>query len=586
MIQSDRLDISREKRLKYLSFFVLIISIFLIFRLFQQQVIASGKYREMAEKQYYTKIDQPAKRGDIYIKDNDSLNLVDQKKSGIFPVASDLELFNLTIVPRHIADKRDAAKKLSLLIGEKEEDVYNKIDCDQWYIPPLKKRLTKEEADKIAALDIKGIYLEGQYSRFYPEQEFLSQVLGFVDYDGNGKYGIEEYYDGLLKGEGGLTKGVKDNLGRIIKVEESQPGKSGANIVLSIDRSIQYIVEKKLQEGIEKYGAESGTIIIMDPATGGILAMASLPDFDPNKFNEIKSEEQSVFLNPATSENWEPGSILKPVIVASALDANLLEPDSKPSPEEGGFSNMVTVDGYEIHNSTDTAMGFETVTQILENSDNIGMVWVANKAGNEIMGNFLNKIGFGSKTGIDLSAEASGQLRSSKSWRDVNRATISFGQGISATPIQIIQSYAAIANKGKFIKPHLLDKIVYKNGEEKPFDIGEGEQVMSEDTASKTTDMLVSVVVNGHGKKAAVEGYDVAGKTGTAQIPKAGGGYEENDHIGSFAGFAPAKNPKFVMLVKLDKPKSVEWAESSAAPIFGEIADWLLNSYLKVPKNE
>jgi cell division protein FtsI/penicillin-binding protein 2 len=245
---------------------------------------------------------------------------------------------------------------------------------------------------------------------------------------------------------------------------------------------------------------------------------------------------------------------------------------------------MVVVDGYEIHNSVDKAMGFETVTQILENSDNVGMVWIANKVGNDQLSQFLTKVGFGIKTGLDIAGESAGQLRSAKTWRDVNRATISFGQGVSVTPIQILQAYGAIANKGKLVKPHLLDKISYKDGTEQSYKQPDPIQIMSEETAKKSTDMLISVVENGHGKKAAVEGYKVGGKTGTAQIPKKEGGYEESAHVGSFAGFAPANDPKFVMLVKLDRPKNVEWAESSAAPIFGEISDWLLNSYLKVPK--
>ena len=584
MMEHDRLDRSRNRRIKYLSFLVCILALLLVVRLFMRQVITNEKYNQMANKQYYTKIDQPAKRGNIYIKDNDSLNLVDNSKAGIFPLATDIELFDVTVTPKNIKDKADAAKKLAGVLGMKEEDIFSKINVDKWYINPLKKHLTKEDADKVAALNISGIYLEGQYSRFYPENDFLSQVLGFVDFAGNGKYGVEEYYDGLLKGESGSLKGIKDNLGRVIKVEESEPGKSGTDIVLTIDRSIQYMAEKKLKEGIDKYGAESGSVIIEDPKTGAILAMASSPSFDPNKFNEVPTDQQNVFVNPVTGSNWEPGSIFKPLIAASAIQANLLQPDSKPSPEEGGFSSSVTVDGYDIHNALDKPYGFEDLTQILVNSDNVGMVWVANKQGNDTMSQFILKLGFNARTGIDVSGESPGQLRPVKTWKDVNRATISFGQGISVTPIQIMQAYSAIANKGKMVAPHLLDKIIDKNGQEQSYDKSNVVDVMSEDTAKKVADMMVAVVDNEHGKPAAVDGYRVAGKTGTAQVPKAGGGYEDNAFIGSFAGFAPAEDPRFVMLVKLNKPKNVQWAESSAAPIFGELSSWLLNDYLKVPK--
>lgn len=582
-----RQDLNRHenKRLRFLVYFIVIVGLIFIGRLFDRQVLSRDEFTALAEKQYYTKIDQPAVRGNIYIRDQDNQNLIDETKAGLFPVANDIELFDLTVVPRNILDKNDAAIKIAPIIGEKKDDVFAKINVDKWYIPPLKKKISKDDADKIAALNLKGVFLEGQYSRFYPEKEFLSQVLGFVDYDGNGKYGIEGYYDGILKGEKGVLTGMKDNLGKVIKVDQSEPGKSGADVVLTIDRSIQYMIEKKLKEGMEKYDADGGTIIVMDPKTGAILGMTSNPAYDPNKFNEISGDGQSIFLNPATSMNWEPGSIFKPVITAAAIDANLLQPDSKPTTQEGGFSNQVTINGYTIHNALDKPYGFETVTQILENSDNIGMVWVANKMGNDTMSQFIARLGFGQKTGIDVPGESPGQVNPAKTWRDITRATISYGQGMSATPIQIVQSYGAIANKGLMIKPHILDKEIY-NGQETSFKASKPVQVMTEDTAKKSTEMMVSVVVNGHGKNAGVAGYRVAGKTGTAQIPKAGGGYEEGASIGSFAGFAPADDPKFVMLVKLNRPKSVQWAESSAAPVFGEIADWLLNSYMKVPKTQ
>lgn len=579
MMQSVNSD---QKRLRHISVLFLVLGLFFLFRLFQRQVLMYDQYAILAQKQYYTKIDQPAKRGDILISDRDSTNLIDEEQSGTFSIATDLELFNVTAVPRHIDDKRAVSEKLADPLGLSKEEIFEKIDVDKWYIPPIKKKVSKETADKVAELNLGGIYLEGQYFRFYPEKNFLSHVLGFVDYGGDGRYGIEEYYDGILKGEGGTLQGVKDNLGRVVKMEESEPGKDGSSIVLTIDRSIQYMAEKKLKEGIDKYGAEGGSIIIADPKTGGILAMASSPDYDPNAFNEVATEEQDIFLNPIVSSNWEPGSIFKPFIVSAAISNKLVEPDTKP---DEPFGNFIEVDGCEIHNALDKPYGYETVTQILENSDNVGMVWLADKLGNDKMGDFIKILGFGKKTGIDLTGESSGQLSNPKKWRNVNRATISFGQGISATPIQVIQGYCTIANKGKEVKLHVLDKVLEKGSSEK-FYHQQSKEVMSEDDAIKVAQMLVSVVDNGHGQKASVEGYEVAGKTGTAQIPKSDGGYEESQHIGSFAGFAPVDDPRFVMLVKFDKPSNVKWAEDSAAPIFGEIADWLLNSYFKVTKTE
>jgi len=572
-------------RLNKLGALILLIGIIFIGRLFYRQVIERAQFVALAEKQYYTEINQPAQRGQIFIRDRDSQNLVDQKQDGLFPVASNLELFNVVIVPRHVKDKRAAAQKLASLIDMGEDDIYNAINNDRLYISPLKKRLSKEVADKIDALQVTGISTEGQYYRFYPENTFLSHALGFVDAEGSGRYGLEEYYDGLLKGDGGVLKGVKDNMGKIVEVQQSEPGKAGADIALTIDRSIQYMAEQKLKNGIEKYGADGGSLLVMDPKTGGILAMASDPSYDPNKFNEVKTEDQSIFLNPATSLNWEPGSIFKPIIVAAALGDKKVDPDSKPTEIAGGFNNFVTVDGYEIHNSLDKSFGYESVTEILQNSDNVGMVWIANKMSNETILDYIRKFGFLDKTGIDVAGEASGQVGPVKQWRDVNRATISFGQGISATPIQIMQAYAAIANGGNLVKPHLLDKVIDSSGAVQLVKTEEEGQVVSKEDIDKLKEMLVNVVVNGHGKLAQVSGFRVAGKTGTAQIPQSGGGYEDGVSIGSFAGYAPADDPRFVMLVKLNRPKNVEWAESSAAPVFGEMADWLLNSYFKVPKS-
>ncbi len=579
-------DAYKLRRLNSLKAVILIIGILLVGRLFYRQIIERSQFVALAEKQYYIKINQPAQRGQIYIQDRDSQNLVDSTQDGLFPVASNLELFNITAIPKQISDKRETAKKLAPLIEMSEDDVFNLINNERLYLPPLKKRVSKEISDKVKNLKITGISTESQYYRFYPENQFLSQAIGFVDAEGSGRYGIEEYYDGLLRGDGGVLTGVKDNMGKIVEVKQSEPGKPGADIALTIDRSIQYVAQEKLKQGVQKYGAEGGSVIIMNPKTGGILAMASEPSYDPNKFNEVKTADQSIFLNPSTSLNWEPGSIFKPVIVGIALSEKKVEPDSKPDEIPGGFSNKITVSGYEIHNALDRPYGYESVTEILQNSDNIGMVWIANKMENNTIASFIKKFGFNNKTGIDVAGEASGQMAAPQQWRDVTRATISFGQGVSVTPIQIVQAYGAIANGGKLVKPHLLDRVIDSSGSVRNVLPEEKTQVISKEDDDKLKEMLVNVVVNGHGKLAGVEGFRVAGKTGTAQVPKDGGGYEEDVSIGSFAGFAPADDPKYVMLVKLNKPKSVQWAESSAAPVFGEISDWLLNSYYKLPKTQ
>jgi len=242
---------------------------------------------------------------------------------------------------------------------------------------------------------------------------------------------------------------------------------------------------------------------------------------------------------------------------------------------------MVTVQGYKIHTAQDKAFGRETMTQVLENSDNVAMVWVSEKMENSQMYQYFENFGFGKKTGIEMDTETPGLLRPLAQWRPVNKATAAFGQGISITPLQMISALGTIANKGKLLKPKIVDKIIYSDGKEEPVTTQEVRQVIKEDTANKIVAMMVSVVERGHGKKAQVEGYKVAGKTGTAQVANPAGGYFTDRSIGSFGGFFPASDPQIVMLVRLDNPKNVEFAESSAAPLFGEIAKWLVN-YSKI----
>jgi len=571
-------------RISFLSGLGVLLFLGLIFQLYNKQVINYGYYSALAKKQQTSQITDQAQRGRIYVHDkmagNYGVETIDTEKE-FHPVAINVERYDVMVVPKNVSDKENCAKKLSELLGIDYKILLEGINNDKLYIPPIAKKVDKELAQKISDLNITGVLTMPVWVRNYPEGESAAQIIGFTNSDNIGAYGIERYYNSELTGVPGVISGTTDTTGKMISIEDQSTPQDGIDLVLTIDSSAQYIVEQELKEAIEKYGATGGSIIVAEPDSGRIIAMASSPSYDPNTYNEVPETEQWKFVNPSVTNVWEPGSIFKPIIVAAALDAGLIEPETKP---EIPFQNYVTVDGYDIHNSQDKSYGYETMTQVLENSDNVGMIWIANKLGNETMGQYLENFGFGSKTGIDVEAESSGQLADSETWRNVNRATISFGQGISTTAIQMVAAYCAIANGGTLVKPHLLDMIISSTGETKEIESTEIRQVLKAETVPKIRDMLVSVVVNGHGKKAAVSGFKVAGKTGTAQIAKTdGSGYEEDAHIGSFIGFAPADDPKFVMLVKLDRPSAVEWAESSAAPTFGEIAKWLLTQYYNLP---
>jgi cell division protein FtsI/penicillin-binding protein 2 len=546
------------------------------YRLFTKSVIDHSRYTALAKNQYYIEKVNPSSRGTIYAHDQTA-------NDGVVPLAVNLEKYSISLVPSNIKDKNEVAKKLAPLVGLEANAIFDLINNNKKYLPPVKKGLDKETTDKIAALNLIGVYIAPEDYRYYPENNLASHLLGFVNAEDKGNYGVEGYYDDQLKGRGGTIEGEKDTLGRMFSITKEDDVMNGTDLVLTLDRNVQYIAETKLKQAIDAYQADDGSITIVEPQTGKILAMAGYPDFDPNKYNEVPSDKADLFLNPVISKIYEPGSIFKPIVMSMAVNEGKVEPDT-----EGVFSNYTVVNGYEIHTAQDKAFGKETMTQVLENSDNVAMVWVSDQLGNDTMSKYIDTFGFGHKYGIDLTGETTGYVPPVKSWKDINRATISFGQGISVTPLQILMGVSAIANNGVLMKPYVVDKMIRPEKGEvvtEPTEIG---RVITEDTAKKVNGMMIAVVQLGHGKKAAVPGYLVAGKTGTAQIPKPGsegGGYYDDKHIGSFAGFFPADNPRFAMLVRLTNPKNTEWAESSAAPTFGEVAKWLLD-YYQIPPNQ
>jgi cell division protein FtsI/penicillin-binding protein 2 len=311
----------------------------------------------------------------------------------------------------------------------------------------------------------------------------------------------------------------------------------------------------------------------MEPHTGAILAMCGYPDFDPNKYNEEK--DYRIFLNPVTQLPYEPGSVFKPITMAIGLELGLITPETTYQDK-----GQVKIGSYTLKNFDGKAHGINTMTQVLEQSLNTGAIFVAQKIGPQRFYDFVKKFGFGAKTGIELEGEAEGDISSLEKMKDIYLATASYGQGLTVTPLQLAQAFSVLANGGKLVKPHLVSEIIKPSQERIKITPQIIRQVISNKTATTISAMLVSVVEKGHGKRAGVPGYYVAGKTGTAQVVSATGrGYDPSRHIGSFVGFAPIDDPKFVMAIRIDDPKDVMWAESSAAPLFGEISQFLLNYF-------
>jgi len=569
-----------ETRLKLMGVFVLAVGGLLLWRMFDIQILKHDQYLSKAQdQQRYEKVEM-AQRGRILVHDSNIDDTV------YYPLAMDIKSFAVWAVPRQIKDKRVIASELSSLIGVDSNDIFSKIDNNKMYVPPLKRGLSFDDAAGIRAKSIAGVLVIPEYNRHYPEGGLASQILGFVNSEGEGKYGFEGHYNDELKGKEGNIVGEKDTLGRIINLLSEQDPQNGTSYVLTIDRSVQYFIEKKLGEALQEYKADSGTVVVMDVQTGGIVAMASLPNYDPNNYKEVAKQNQSLFMNPAISMLYEPGSILKPIVMAEAINEGAVTPET-----EGNFDWHTFVDGFEIKTAERKAFGQENMTQVLQNSDNVAMVWIADKLGKEKLYNGLKDFNFFDKTGVDLDGEISGYTTPLRQWKDINRATISFGQGIAVTPIQLVAAYAALGNSGVYLEPHIVDKIVRPDGSEKKIEKLEQNRVVSEDTSKKMGEMLYQVVEQGHSWRAKVPGFKIGAKTGTAQISKAEGGYEESEdglgiYIHSLAGYAPTDDPKFAMLVKLDRPKSSKYAESTAAPLFGEISSFLLNYHYRVAPTE
>lgn len=539
---------------------------YFLFKLFNYQVIDHQQYVEAAEVQSTSTATEQAQRGLILAKDRDGK---------LYTLAASEERYQLFVAPRQVKNKQKLAEMIgSEKLGISEKEVLEKIDNDKVYVPALVRNLTPAQADALIKKNYVGVYVRPEFVRVYPEGIAIApQLLGFVGSDGQGKYGVEATNDRILRGVSGSEKAKKDSLGRLIDILGAKRAEPGADVVLTIDYNLQFTVEAKLKEANERFQAEGGSIVVMDPKTGAILAMAGYPTFDPNLYNEVAGDAQRSFLPASVSFPYEPGSVMKPITMAMAIDMGLVQPGTTEV-----FGGSVKVGGFEIRNAEDKTYGKETMTQVLENSDNVAMVWLAQKIGKEKQREYLQKFGFGTKTGIELVGEQPGIIRDAKEWNDTLSATAAYGQGVSSTPLQLALSYATIANNGVTVTPHLVAQTL-KGNSAVPYEIKPGTRVVSEETAKKIREMLVSVVELGHGKKAKVEGIRVGGKTGTAQVADPNGGYAEDKHIGNFAGLFPADDPKFVMVVRLDNPKTVKFAESSAAPIFGELANWITNYY-------
>ena len=607
-----------QRRLGILIFGGVVLFGVLSARLVHLQILRHGHFATIAEAQRKRASELLPHRGSIYMQEG--------RGQDIFPVASNQKGWIAYAVPRDMDDPAHVARELAPALVSFRARQQERIAAivahtgqertivsasptptpEPSQEPPSvedQTRVTEEELlakfnqqtdpyepflrphevldDELRTFleerQLPGLVLEEEEIRIYPEKELAAHVIGYVGFDGerrNGRYGIEGFFEEKLRGDLGWLSHEKDAGGRLIGVagSEFRAAEDGADVVLTVDRVVQSFVERELKDGVERYGAERGSIIVMNPKTGAVLGMATYPTFDPNTYYAVR--DARVQLNPIVSDIFEPGSILKPVIMAGAIDEEIIEPNTTFTD-----NGPVKVAEYTIDTFDGKHHGLQTMTQVLEQSNNIGMVWLGQQMGAETMYDYLRRFGLGERTGIELEGETQTNLKEPDAWNVTNTATISFGQGVAVTPIQALNAINVIANGGKLMEPHIVSRVRYENGDEEVSKAEVVRQVVSENTAAKVSAMMVSVLENGVAGLARVPGYYLAGKTGTAQVADETGKYSADRKIISFAGFGPVEDPQFSILIKLDNPSGLSFASGTAAPMFRNLSEKLLNYY-------
>ncbi len=543
-----------DKRLWFVFAIMICLTGIISWRLFCVQVLDGGRWRAQAQGQQRYFSQAQGERGSIYLG---SVN------GSTYPVAVNKVVYHAYVAPRELSMeiRKEITPQIAEILDidiEKVEEVMNTQSGYQ----VLKRNLSSEEIEMVRGLD--GLHVNEEVVRNYPEENLAAHIIGFVGGEGAGQYGVEQYYESVLSGRDGVREGLKNPFGSLTLRDSVQ---SGDDIFLTIDYNIQHFVERELERGIERSGAQGGTVVVGNPSTGEIIAMASKPDFNPNDYRQ---EEVRSFKNPALQTTFEPGSVFKPITMAIALNEHAVKPE-----DTFYDTGEKRVQNWTVRNYGRRAFGEVDMSRIIENSINTGIVYVKDRVGNSTFSDYLRAFGFFEHTGIDLHGEVHSSNREFLEGRDINYATASYGQGIEVNAMQLFRGFSILANGGRLVDPHIVKK-------ENP---APGERIISPTAALLTTEMMVNTIERGFGRTAKVPGYHIAGKTGTAQVSWSKLGISRSGYsdvtIQGFIGYAPALDPEFVIVVKLDYPQTTS-AEVSAAPVFREIAKYILE-YKKIP---
>jgi cell division protein FtsI (penicillin-binding protein 3) len=536
-------------------------------RLFNLQVLRAEEFSQMADRQHQKTLAVEAGRGAIYDRSGKIL-------------AINMEVPSVFGAPKYVSDPQSTAARLNRVLKTDVRQLESKLKSARDFVW-LARGLEPERAEGLQGLSLEGIGVIPEGRRFYPKGAMLSHVLGFANIDNQGLEGLERRYDAQLRGERGHLVVERDAFGGAVFPKELNyvaplPGK---DLVLTIDEVIQYIAEQELDEVVTRTRAASGAVIVVEPKTGAIMALAVRPTFDPN----APKGDANLWRNRTISDSYEPGSTFKLVAAAAALEEKLVSPDELIFGEDGSFAVENTV----VHDSHKN--GWMTFAQVLQKSSNIGMIKVAQRLGPDKLARYVNAFGFGQKTDVDLSGEQRGLTKEPQAWGRRTLASIAMGQEIGVTPMQLVMAVSAIANGGSLMRPFLVSEVRTPAGETVArFDPIVRRRAVSPETAGVMTDILRGVVLpGGTGTLAALPGYDVAGKTGTAQkADPLTGGYSATRTVSSFVGFLPANDPKLCILVMVDEPQTVHWGGTVAAPVFQRIAAQAVRHLGILPKSE
>lgn len=536
----------------------------LVGQLVRWQVIEHYRFAAWAEAEHQDELVIPARRGEV------------RDRAG-YLLAADMVEYDLSASPKIISNPQATADRLHRLLDMPRDEILQKLTSTKPWVP-IANSIPQSTAETITSWDLVGLQLEPRTRRVYPEGDLGAHLIGFVNSNGDGFYGVEGYYNNMLKGKPGLQAGERSPFGDLIPLGASHfiPPTSGATLYLTVDRAIQHVIERELENAVIQYGAQSGSVVVLNPRTGAILGMAGYPSYDPNRYS---ASSEHLFSNPAVSEQYEPGSVFKIITMAAGLDAGAVGPYG--TIYDAGY---IEVGGRIIYNWDRQGHGTVDMTDVLAKSLNVGVAQVAVTLGKDRFYTYLKRFGFGNLTEVDVENEGPGTLKTPKdaTWHASDLGTNSFGQGIAVTPLQIASAVAAVANDGLLMKPYIVERIVdaERSVEVKPTVV---RRAISEETAHTLTGMLVEALMRAN-SQALVPGYKVAGKTGTAQIPVPGG-YHPTLTLASFAGYLPADDPQLLVLVIIDRPVTSKWGSQTAAPTFTRIAEQLV-VMLNIPPDD